>query len=56
VEVDGSPRESGSARKPIPGVRGVWTPEVEADGSVERRQDRARTPRRRIVVPRAILG
>lgn len=40
---------------PIPGVRGVLGAiEGRVEGSVFRRQDRARTPARRIIVPSAI--
>jgi len=38
----------------MPGVRGGWEKEVRCVGSVERRQERERTPARRMRVPRAI--
>ncbi len=38
----------------MPGVRGGWEKEVRWVGSVERRQERERTPARRMRVPRAI--
>ncbi len=38
----------------MPGVRGGWEKEVRWVGSVERRQERERTPARRMSVPRAI--
>lgn len=41
--------------KPIPGARGVLgVMGGRVEGSVLRRQDRARTPARRMTVPRAI--
>jgi len=43
-------------RKPMPGVRGVWTPGVLEAVSLFRRQERARTPARRITVPSAICA
>ena len=38
----------------IPEVRGVWTTAGLVTGSLFRRQERARTPVKRISVPRAI--
>jgi len=43
-------------RKPMPGVSGVWTPGVLEVWSLFRRQESARTPARRIMVPRAIYA
>ncbi len=43
-----------SEMKPMPGVRGFWDTGGRVVGSFDRRQERARTPVRRIIVPRAI--
>ena len=43
-----------SDRKPIPGVSGVFVIGVCDERGSERRHDRARTPARRMIVPRAI--
>ena len=43
-----------SSTKPMPGVSGFWETGGRVVGSLLRRQERARTPRRRIRVPRAI--
>lgn len=45
-----------SETNPIPGVRGVWEIEGRAVESLLRRQDRARTPAKRITVPSAIYS
>ena len=43
-----------SSTNPMPGVRGVCATGWWAVGSLFRRQERARTPARRMTVPRAI--
>ena len=43
-----------SSTKPIPGVSGFCATGGLVVGSLWRRQDRARTPSRRMTVPRAI--
>ena len=45
-----------SPTKPMPGVSVFWETEGLVAGSLLRRQERARTPTRRISVPRAICG
>lgn len=43
-----------SFTKPMPGVKGFWVTGGLVVGSLLRRHERASTPRRRIMVPRAI--
>ena len=43
-----------SDRKPIPGVSGVFATAVCNECGSERRHDKASTPARRMIVPRAI--
>ena len=45
-----------SSIKPMPGVKGGWLRGGRVEGSSARRQERARTPARRMTVPRAIYG
>ena len=51
---DEAARSVRSSTNPMPGVRGVWATGWWAVGSLFRRQERARTPARRMMVPRAI--
>lgn len=52
--VDDAARSVQSSTKPMPGARGVCATGWWAIGSLFRRQDRAKTPARRMMVPRAI--
>lgn len=45
-----------SSIKPMPGVKGGWLRGARVEGSSVRRQESARTPARRMIVPRAIYG
>ena len=55
-EVEVGVGEEESSTKPMPGVNEGWFRVGRVEGSLLRRQERARTPVRRMTVPRAIYG
>ena len=53
-EVEVGVGDAESSMKPIPGVNGGWFKDGRVEGSSFRRHERARTPAKRMTVPRAI--
>lgn len=54
VVLTSAPESLSSSTNPIPGLEGFWETGGRVPGSLVRRHERARTPKRRIRVPRAI--